>query len=92
MRRTVVSADEHDLEVINRLVRSGKYETVSEFIRRAVSEKLERERASQLAEEVERYVSAGDSGDDDDLVSAQAFDDQPKRKSPSRPERSRASR
>lgn len=92
-----MSADERDLEVIGGLVRSGKYETVSEFIRRAVSEKLERERASQLAEEVARYVSAEDSEDDDDLVNAQAFDDERQRKStgtgsPSRARRSRASR
>lgn len=80
-QRTVVSAERSDLDGVERLVRSGRYQTVSEFVRQAIAEKLQREDAAALAEEVERYVAAGHaSSDDDDLVHAQALPGVPRRR------------
>lgn len=72
-KRAVVSADPADLDEVERLVRRGRYATISEFVRLAVTEKLERERAAMLAEQVEEYVRAGYADEDIELVGAQAI-------------------
>lgn len=73
--RTVVSAEADEIAAVERLVRAGKYETVSDFVRQAMSEKLRREHDAALADEVERYVRArsGERSEDDALVRAQAL-------------------
>ncbi|MDQ3033393.1 MAG: ribbon-helix-helix domain-containing protein [Myxococcota bacterium] len=73
--RTVVSAEPDEIAEVERLVRAGKYETVSDFVRQAMREKLRREHDAALAEELERYVRAqpGERSEDDALVRAQAL-------------------
>jgi Arc/MetJ-type ribon-helix-helix transcriptional regulator len=80
-RKTVISADREHLGAVEALVREGRYPTVSHFVRDAVSEKLARLREERLAEQVSRYCDAGTSGEDDELVTWQAFPDVPKAKS-----------
>lgn len=75
-RKAVVSADAAHLDEVEALVRQGKFRTVSDFVRRAVAEKLERIEAQRLADEVARYCDekAGDETDAE-LVEWQAFDE-----------------
>jgi Arc/MetJ-type ribon-helix-helix transcriptional regulator len=73
-RKVVVNADESQLERVQHLVEEGRYRTVSEFMREAVDEKLERVERDRIADAVERYCAAGHAGEDNDLVEAQAFD------------------
>ena len=75
-RRTVVNADATDLRRVEDLVASGRYRTVSDFVREAVHEKLARAEDALLEDEVARYCAAGHAGEDQDLIPAQAFDTQ----------------
>ncbi len=72
----MVNADDDQLAEVQTLIERGDYRTLSEFVREAIAEKLDRLRQSWLAEEVERYCEAGEE-EEDDLVSAQAFGDEP---------------
>ena len=72
--KAVVNAERRQLIEIERLVKRGDYASVSEFMREAVDEKLERLRELRLGEQVARYSAAGHSDEDADLVAAQAFD------------------
>lgn len=73
--RTVVSAESSEIAEVERLVRAGQYETVSDFVRQAMREKLQREHDSALAEELERYVRTmpDESSEDVALVRSQAL-------------------
>lgn len=71
----MISADPADLEAVESLVRQGRYRTVSEFVREAVSEKLSRHWQERLREQVDRYGSAGTDGGDDELIEWQAVAD-----------------
>ena len=73
-RRAVVNADATDLRRVEELVASGRYRTVSDFVREAVHEKLARAEAEVLHDEVARYCAAGHADEDLDLIRAQAFD------------------
>lgn len=75
MKRTVISAESSQLADVERLVDAGRYRTVSEFVREAMVEKLQRERDSALAEEVARYVATAAEASDDEaaLIRAQAL-------------------
>jgi Arc/MetJ-type ribon-helix-helix transcriptional regulator len=76
-RKAVVSADGAAMAEVERLVREGKYASVSEFVREAVSEKLSRLRRTRLEEQVARYCTTPDERDAEDLVPRQAYlDDQ----------------
>ena len=75
-RKAVVNAEQAQLEQVQRLIDSGRYRTVSEFVREAVNEKLERIEQDRIAEAVERYVAAGHADEDGDLIDTQAFDAQ----------------
>lgn len=77
--KAVVNAEKRQLIEIERLVKRGDYASVSEFMREAVDEKLERMREARLGEQVARYSAAGHSEEDADLISAQAFDTRPRR-------------
>ena len=71
-RKAVVSADADQLGAVKDLVQQGRYRTVSEFVREAMSEKLERLRRDELADQVTRYSEEEDR--DDELIAWQAFD------------------
>jgi len=72
-QKAVVKADKERLGQVQDLVRNGRYESVSEFFREAVAEKLARVAEGQIAEAVEGYCAAGHAEEDRDLVEAQAF-------------------
>jgi Arc/MetJ-type ribon-helix-helix transcriptional regulator len=80
-RKAVINAEKSQLDRVQSLIDSGRFRTVSEFVREALDEKLERIEQERIAEAVERYVATGHADEDSDLIAAQAFD----RKSPSRP-------
>lgn len=84
--KAVISADAEHLAEVEILVRDGKFRTISEFVREAMREKLERTRATRLAEQVSEYCRHGYQHEDSDLVAAQAF---PDAKPPSKRSRSR---
>jgi Arc/MetJ-type ribon-helix-helix transcriptional regulator len=88
-RRAVVNADEAQIEAVETLIEQGAYRTLSEFVREAIAEKLERIRQGRLAEEVERYCRAEGIERDDDLVAAQAFDESPPKRKPARGRRAK---
>jgi Arc/MetJ-type ribon-helix-helix transcriptional regulator len=71
-RRAVISAEAAVIDDVERLVQAKRYRTVSEFVGQALVEKLERERASALAEEVARYVATHAESSDDEAVLARA--------------------
>ncbi len=70
-RKAMINASVSDLEEIERIVRSGRYRTLSEFVREAVKEKLERLRLAELETAVGRYCEAGHANDDVDWVDLQ---------------------
>jgi Arc/MetJ-type ribon-helix-helix transcriptional regulator len=72
-QKAVINAEKSQIERVKRLVDDGRYRTVSEFVREAVDEKLERIAESRIAEAVERYCSAGHGEEDVDLVETQAL-------------------
>lgn len=72
-RKTVINAETAQIERVEELVAAGRYRTVSEFVREAVHEKLQRIEQDRIAEAVERYCAAGHADEDGDLVGAQAF-------------------
>lgn len=78
-RKAVINAEASQLDRIQRLIGSGRYRTVSEFVREAVEEKLERIEQDRIAEAVERYCTAGHAHEDIDLIAAQGVE--PKRRS-----------
>ncbi|MCC6765969.1 MAG: hypothetical protein IT293_15025 [Deltaproteobacteria bacterium] len=74
-RRTVVNAEPRQIERAMRLVKQGRYRTLSEFVREAVDEKLARIDDALLEDEVARYCAAGHADEDVDLVVGQRFDE-----------------
>lgn len=79
-RKAVISARKEHLDEIGALVQGGRYRTVSEFVREAVAEKLERLQRVRLAEQVARYCEEVSRGEDAELISWQAFDERSARK------------
>ena len=72
-RKAVVNAEGAHLEAVEGLIRSGRYKTLSEFVRQAMEEKLARLRREELAEQVERYCDEVNQHEDADLIEWQAF-------------------
>lgn len=72
-RKSVISADAEHLARVAELIRVGRYQTLSEFVREAMAEKLERLRRVRLAEQVARYCEQGYQDEDLDLIAVQAF-------------------
>ncbi len=70
----MISAEEAQLDWIEDLIDQGRYRTVSEFVREAIQEKLERVEQDRIAESVERYCASGHAAEDEDLIAEQAFD------------------
>ena len=73
----MVNAYAHQLRRVEKLVASGRYRTLSDFVREALDEKLARVEEEVLADEVERYCAAGYAHEDGDLIAAQTIDPAP---------------
>jgi len=73
-QKAVINAEKSQLERVHRLIDKGRYRTLSEFVREAVEEKLERTDQDHVAEAVGRYCAAGHAEEDIDLIGAQAFE------------------
>lgn len=71
--KTVISTDPDQILRVREVVESGRYRTVSDFVRQAIDEKLARDRRALLERELDRYVAAGHDREDGDLVTAQAW-------------------
>jgi Arc/MetJ-type ribon-helix-helix transcriptional regulator len=72
-RKAVINAEKSQLDRVQRLIERGRYRTLSEFVREAVEEKLERVQQDYVAEAVTRYCAAGHAEEDGNLIAAQAF-------------------
>ena len=72
-RKTVINAEASQIERVRPLIDAGRCRTLSEFVREAMDEKLQRIERERIAEAVERYCAAGHAVEDLDLVDAQAF-------------------
>ncbi len=86
-QKTVISGDKSQMERVRRLVDAGRYPSVSDFVREALAEKLERLDEASVAEAVERYCKAGHADEDIDLIDRQGFD-----VTPAAPRRKRSAR
>lgn len=73
-RKTVINAEASQLERVQPLIDAGRYRTLSEFVREALDEKLQRIERERIAEAVERYCVAGHALEDLDLIDVQAFE------------------
>ena len=71
--KTVFTAAPAQIRQIRRVVQSRRYSSVSELLREAIDEKLERLRQERLAAEVERYCAEGLADEDVGLIEFQAF-------------------
>lgn len=76
-QKAVFTAEAGQLHDIEALVEGGRFKSASEFLREAIDEKLKRLRRQRLDEQVSRYCTAGHAHEDLDLISAQAFDEEP---------------
>ena len=76
-RKTVINAEAAQIERVQPLIDAGRYRTLSEFVREAMDEKLQRIERERIAEAVERYCAAGHAAEDVDLIDAQAFANKP---------------
>ncbi len=72
-RKAVINAEAGQLAAVEALVRGGRYASVSELVREAITEKLEALRLADLARQVEAFCDAGHAEEDLDLVAWQAF-------------------
>ena len=76
-RKTVINAEASQIERAQSLIDAGRYRTLSEFVREALDEKLQRIERERIAEAVERYCAAGHAAEDLDLIDVQAFESKP---------------
>ena len=74
-QKAVVNADPVHVAEVDRLIHAGRYRSLSEFVREAMAEKLVHLAQDRVAEQVERYCSVEQAEVDDDIIAAQAFDD-----------------
>lgn len=88
-RKAVINADLSQLERVQPLIDAKRYRTLSEFVREAMEEKLQRVEEERVAEAVERYCAAGHAEEDADLLEAQAFDVGPPAGSRRKPRRAK---
>ena len=72
-RKAVINAEASQIERVQPLIDAGRYRTLSEFVREAMDEKLQRIERERIAEAVERYCAAGHAAEDIELITAQAF-------------------
>jgi Arc/MetJ-type ribon-helix-helix transcriptional regulator len=76
-RKTVINAEASQIDGVQPLIDAGRYRTLSEFVREAMDEKLQRIEQERIAEAVERYCAAGHATEDLDLIEVQALDGRP---------------
>ena len=69
----MINAEASQIERVQPLIDAGRYRTLSEFVREAMDEKLQRIERERIAEAVERYCAAGRAVEDLDLIDIQAF-------------------
>ena len=74
-RKTVFTAEHAQIAHIQALVRSGRYRSASEFLRKAIDEKLDRLQREQLAQRVARYCAEGYADEGRALAEIQAFEE-----------------
>ena len=79
-RKAVINAEAAQIARVQPLIDAGRYRTLSEFVREAMDEKLQRVERERIAEAVERYCAAGHAAEDLDLIDAQAFANKPARR------------
>jgi len=72
-RKTVINVEVSQIERVQPLLDAGRYRTLSELVREALDEKLQRIERERVTEAVERYCAAGHAVEDLDLIDAQAF-------------------
>ncbi len=82
-KKTVINAEAAQIERVQPLIDGGRYRTLSEFVREAMDEKLQRIEHELIGEAVERYCAAGHAAEDAELIGIQAFT-RPKRLQPNR--------
>jgi Arc/MetJ-type ribon-helix-helix transcriptional regulator len=75
-QKTVFTAEPEQMKRVEALVREGRYRSASEFLRAAIDRQLAELESAAIAEQVERYCAAGHAREDDDLLAAQAFDEE----------------
>ena len=75
--KTVFTAEARQVERIRSLVRARRYKTPSEFLREAIDEKLAALERARLEQQVARYCDTAVTGEDRELIDAQAFDEAP---------------
>jgi Arc/MetJ-type ribon-helix-helix transcriptional regulator len=72
--KTVFSADPEQVRRIRAVVQQSRhYRSVSELLREAIDEKLERLRRESLGAQVDRYCREGHGDEDAGLIEGQAF-------------------
>ena len=72
--RAVFNADAEQFQRVQELVRKGRYESTSAFLREAIGDKLRGLENAVMAAQLERACGAAET-DDDGLVHSQAWDD-----------------
>jgi Arc/MetJ-type ribon-helix-helix transcriptional regulator len=75
--KTVFTADPEQVRRIRMAVQSRRYRSVSELLREAIDEKLERLRRESLGAQVDRYCREGLADEDAGLIKRQAFGRKP---------------
>ena len=75
-RKAVFTAEPWQLAQIQALVDDGRFRSTSEFLREAITDKLQALQHSRLGEQLGRYCAAGHGDEDGDLIDAQAFDEE----------------
>ena len=73
-RKAVFMTEREQLKEIEAVVSTGRYRSLSAFLREAIREKLARLRRERLVQQVAQYCAEGEAAEDDGLPSLQAFD------------------
>jgi Arc/MetJ-type ribon-helix-helix transcriptional regulator len=75
--KVVFTAEPEQLAAMERVVREGRYESVSALLRDAINDKLYALRQERMAKQLEEYIDLGYADEDSGLIEAQAFDEEP---------------
>ena len=74
--KAVFTAEPDQLRQIREHVKSGRYQSASEFLREAIREKILRLRRERLADQVARYCEESEGTNSTDIMDFQAFDEE----------------
>ncbi len=75
-KKAVFTAEPEQLDQIEDIVRSGRYQSASAFLREAIREKLARLRRERLEQQVAQYCADGHSLEDERLIGLQTIDEE----------------